>query len=126
MWLTTDGHTDKHLDLNVSLVFPPALVLSTQALPINKKAPAPSACRTPNVLLPYVLYLCPEKRHLKRLRDSAHALAFEAVPSPEEITVAIMATLVANGMSDGAHARVTLTRGKKTTSSMNPKFNVFG
>ncbi|CAN0333618.1 unnamed protein product [Ascophyllum nodosum] len=65
-------------------------------------------------------------RHLKRLQDSAHALAFEAIPPPDEITVAIMATLVANNMSDGAHARVTLTRGKKTTSSMNPRFNVFG
>lgn len=65
-------------------------------------------------------------RHLRRLRDSAHALAFEAIPSSEDITVAIMATLAANGMVDGAHARVTLTRGSKTTSSMNPEFNVFG
>lgn len=65
-------------------------------------------------------------RHLRRLQDSAHALAFEAIPSPEDITVAILATLAANGMVDGAHARVTLTRGTKTTSSMNPEFNVFG
>ncbi|CAM9144744.1 unnamed protein product [Ectocarpus sp. 6 AP-2014] len=65
-------------------------------------------------------------RHLRRLQDSAHALAFEAIPSPKDITVAIMATLVANDMVDGAHARVTLTRGTKTTSSMNPDFNVFG
>lgn len=65
-------------------------------------------------------------RHLRRLQDSAHALAFEAIPSSDEITVAIMATLIANGMVDGAHARVTLTRGMKATSSMNPEFNVFG
>ena len=65
-------------------------------------------------------------RNLRRLQDSAHALAFEAIPSSEDITVAIMATLVANGMTDGAHARVTLTRGTKATSSMHPEFNVFG
>lgn len=65
-------------------------------------------------------------RHLQRLQDSAHALAFKAIPSTEEITVAIMATLAANNMVDGVHARVTLTRGTKTTSSMNPEFNVFG
>lgn len=65
-------------------------------------------------------------RHLRRLQDSAHALAFEAIPSSEDVTVAIMATLAANGMVDGAHARVTLTRGTKATFSMNPEFNVFG
>lgn len=65
-------------------------------------------------------------RHLRRLMDSAHALAFEAIPSPEDVTVAIMATLAANEMVDGAHARVTLTRGLKSTSSMNPEFNVYG
>lgn len=65
-------------------------------------------------------------RHLRRLQDSARALAFEAIPSTEDVTVAIMSTLAANGMADGAHARVTLTRGTKTTSSMNPEFNVYG
>lgn len=29
-------------------------------------------------------------------------------------------------MRDGAHMRLTLTRGEKCTSSMNPKFNVYG
>jgi protein-lysine N-methyltransferase EEF2KMT len=29
-------------------------------------------------------------------------------------------------MRDGAHMRLTLTRGVKCTSSMNPKFNVHG
>ena len=32
----------------------------------------------------------------------------------------------ANGMRDGAHMRLTLTRGEKCTSSMNPLFNVYG
>lgn len=74
------------------------------------------------------LFLCKHAllRHLQRLQDSAKALAFEAVPSSEDVATAIMTTLAANGMRDGAHARVTLTRGRKTTASMNPKFNVFG
>ncbi|CAM9558395.1 unnamed protein product, partial [Hapterophycus canaliculatus] len=69
---------------------------------------------------------CLDSRHLQRLQDSAHALAFEAIPSKEDITIAIMSTLAANNMVDGTHARITLTRGTKTTSSMNPDFNVFG
>jgi hypothetical protein len=43
-----------------------------------------------------------------------------------EIERAIFATLAANGMRDGCHIRLTLSRGAKTTSSMNPNFNVFG
>lgn len=77
-------------------------------------------------MFPVRVYGAPWPRHLRRLQDSAHALAFEAIPSSENITVAIMSTLAANEMEDGAHARVTLTRGNKTTSSMNPDFNVFG
>ena len=29
-------------------------------------------------------------------------------------------------MTDGAHMRLTLSRGEKLTSSMNPKFNALG
>ncbi|CAN0388501.1 unnamed protein product, partial [Laminaria digitata] len=65
-------------------------------------------------------------RHLQRLQDSAHALAFEAIPSSRDITVAIMSTLAANDMTDGVHVRVTLSRGTKTTSSMDPSFSIFG
>ncbi|CAM9306195.1 unnamed protein product, partial [Phaeothamnion confervicola] len=65
-------------------------------------------------------------RHLCRLRDSAKALAFADVPTDEAIQHALFSTLAANGMHDGAHVRLTLTRGEKTTSSMNPAFNLFG
>lgn len=64
--------------------------------------------------------------HLDRLHDSAKAMAFAHIPSRTEIKAAIFATLQANGMRDGAHIRLTLTRGKKTTSGMNPKFNQYG
>src|SRR5919202_5816403 len=41
--------------------------------------------------------------HLARLRRSAAALGFAAVPSDAEITAAIVETLDANGMRDGVH-----------------------
>ncbi len=64
--------------------------------------------------------------HLARLRRSAHALAFEAVPDDEEITEQIRRTLAANGMRDGVHIRLTLTRGVKITSGMDPRLNTAG
>ena len=64
--------------------------------------------------------------HLRRLADSARALAFERVPDDATIRRALFDTLKANGMHDGAHVRLTLTRGEKTTSGMNPRFNRSG
>jgi branched-chain amino acid aminotransferase group I len=64
--------------------------------------------------------------HLQRLQNSAKTLAFESVPSSGEVRNAIFETLKANGMSDDAHIRLTLTRGEKITSGMNPRFNQSG
>ena len=64
--------------------------------------------------------------HLTRLQDSARTLAFDNVPSSEEVRAAIIETLEANGMRDDAHIRLTLTRGEKITSGMNPRFNQSG
>lgn len=64
--------------------------------------------------------------HLARLRRSARALAFEAVPPDEEIIAEIRRTLAANGMRDGVHIRLTLTRGVKFTSGMDPRLNTSG
>jgi branched-chain amino acid aminotransferase len=64
--------------------------------------------------------------HLARLRRSAQALAFESVPSDEEITNEIRRTLHANQMTDGVHIRLTLTRGVKITSGMDPRLNQSG
>ncbi|HEX4829940.1 MAG TPA: aminotransferase class IV [Trebonia sp.] len=64
--------------------------------------------------------------HLARLRRSARALAFAAVPADEEITAEIRRTLAANGMRDGVHIRLTLTRGVKVTSGMDPRLNTAG
>ena len=64
--------------------------------------------------------------HLQRLQDSARALAFSGVPSSDDVRTAIFNTLEANGMRDNAHIRLTLTRGEKVTSGMNPRFNQSG
>ena len=65
-------------------------------------------------------------RHLARLQDSARAMAFRDVPTNEEVKLALFETLKANGMRDGAHVRLTLTRGPKVTSGMSPAFNRAG
>src|SRR5664279_1457807 len=64
--------------------------------------------------------------HLARLRRSALALAFGAVPAGDDLLAAIAETLRANGMRDGVHIRLTLTRGVKITSGMDPRLNQSG
>ncbi|MDZ7716408.1 MAG: aminotransferase class IV [Balneolaceae bacterium] len=64
--------------------------------------------------------------HLARLQNSAHAMAFEEVPDNQEIKQAIFKTLEVNGMRDETHIRLTLTRGKKVTSYMDPQVNQYG
>jgi branched-chain amino acid aminotransferase len=64
--------------------------------------------------------------HLDRLLSSALALAFAEVPSHEAITEEVRRTLAANGMRDGVHIRLTLTRGVKYTSGMDPRLNRAG
>src|SRR6187397_1175546 len=61
--------------------------------------------------------------HLDRLRSSALALAFQEIPSHEAIITEIRRTLEANNMHDGVHVRLTLTRGLKITSGMDPRLN---
>lgn len=64
--------------------------------------------------------------HLDRLRSSALAMAFTEIPSHDEIIAEISKTLEANNMTDGVHIRLTLTRGVKYTSGMDPRLNTAG
>jgi len=64
--------------------------------------------------------------HLARLRRSARALAFTEIPTDEEITEQLRRTLAANDMHDDVHVRLTLTRGVKVTSGMDPRLNESG
>jgi branched-chain amino acid aminotransferase len=66
------------------------------------------------------------KEHLDRLRSSAMALAFKQIPSHDSIRQEIRRTLDANSMRDGVHIRLTLTRGIKITSGMDPRLNQSG
>jgi len=65
-------------------------------------------------------------QHLERLRHSAKALAFSDIPSDEHIREEIRRTLAANEMHEDVHIRLTLTRGVKITSGMDPRLNQSG
>jgi len=65
-------------------------------------------------------------KHLNRLQEGAHALAYEGIPTKEEIKKAIKETLDANGMNTDTHIRLTLTRGEKVTSGMDSRLNQSG
>jgi branched-chain amino acid aminotransferase len=64
--------------------------------------------------------------HLDRLHASAQALAFSDVPSHDALTTELVRTLRANSMTDDVHIRLTLTRGVKYTSGMDPRLNTTG
>ena len=66
------------------------------------------------------------EQHLDRLMHSAHILDFKNVPDRKAVRNAIFETLRANNMTDGVHIRLTLTRGLKSTSGMNPNLNIHG
>ena len=65
-------------------------------------------------------------QHLNRLMESAKSMDFENIPSITDIKTAIFSTLKENGMQKDTHIRLTLSRGLKITSGMNPKLNQFG
>src|SRR5215472_3556337 len=64
--------------------------------------------------------------HLDRLERSASSLSFSEIPSREKIVEEIKRTLAANKMRDSVHIRLTLTRGVKITSGMDPRLNQSG
>ena len=64
--------------------------------------------------------------HLDRLHRSAVALSFIEIPPRDKIIEEIKRTLAANKMRDGVHIRLTLTRGVKITSGMDPRLNQSG
>lgn len=66
------------------------------------------------------------EEHLARLRNSAKALAFASIPTTQYFIDEIRKTLQANNMTDGVHIRLTLSRGVKITSGMDPRLNQSG
>jgi branched-chain amino acid aminotransferase len=64
--------------------------------------------------------------HLDRLERSARALSFAEIPPREKLIEELKRTLAANKMRDGVHIRLTLSRGVKITSGMDPRLNQNG
>ncbi|UAL31302.1 aminotransferase class IV [Nocardioides rotundus] len=64
------------------------------------------------------------ERHLDRLFEGAQALMLDIGMSREELTRAVYDTLDANGMTDGVHLRLMVTRGVKSTPYQDPRVTV--
>ena len=65
-------------------------------------------------------------RHLDRLLEGAKAIAMDIGLSPDELTNRLYDTLDANGMSDGVHVRLMVTRGIRSTPYQDPRVVVGG
>ena len=66
------------------------------------------------------------REHVNRLQQSAKSLAFADIPTFEYVRNAAVDTLTVNEMFNDAHIRLTLTRGEKITSGMDPRLNQKG
>jgi branched-chain amino acid aminotransferase len=66
------------------------------------------------------------QEHLDRLRRSAELLQYEGYPSEENLVAQLKHTLAANQMSDAVHIRLTVSRGVKYTSGLDPRVNTKG
>ena len=64
--------------------------------------------------------------HLDRLFQGAKAIGLEIGMTQEEITAALHETARRNGMTDGVHVRLMVTRGDKKTPSQDPRLVVGG
>ena len=65
-------------------------------------------------------------KHLDRMYESAKALHFAHTPTRKFVKNAIKSTLSANAMTEDVHIRLTLSRGEKVTSGMDPRLNQNG
>ncbi len=61
--------------------------------------------------------------HLARLRKSANMLQYQGFPDDELLIDQLKATLAANNMRDNVHIRLTVSRGLKYTSGLDPRIN---
>ena len=65
-------------------------------------------------------------RHLDRLFEGAKAIAMDVGLSREELARRLYDTLDANGMDDGVHVRLMVTRGVRSTPYQDPRVVVGG
>lgn len=64
--------------------------------------------------------------HLDRLFEGARSIALDIDLGRDGIRQAIFDTLARNGMEDGAHLRLMVTRGIKKTPNQDPRFVIGG
>lgn len=63
-------------------------------------------------------------QHLDRLYEGAKALAIDIGLDRSQLTAALYSTLAANGMVDGVHVRLMVTRGVKRTPYQDPRATI--
>jgi len=63
-------------------------------------------------------------RHLERLFDGAATIGLDVPLTREELTKVLWLSVKANGMDDGVHVRVMVTRGTKRTPSQDPRLTI--
>lgn len=66
------------------------------------------------------------EEHLRRLYEGAKAIDLDIGITPQQLTSELKRTLQANGMWDGVHVRLMITRGTKRTPSQDPRLTVGG
>ena len=62
------------------------------------------------------------EEHLDRLYEGAAAIRIDIGHTREQMKALLAATLEKNGMQDGAHIRLMVTRGRKSTVNQDPRF----
>ena len=68
--------------------------------------------------------VCWLRRHVQRLYEGMRALDIPPVPTPDELVRRLFECLDANGMDDGVHVRLMVTRGLKATPYQDPRVTV--
>ena len=61
-------------------------------------------------------------QHMDRVYQGASAIALDIGMSRDALVAALRTTLERNGMVDGVHVRVMITRGRKKTPNQDPRF----
>ncbi len=64
--------------------------------------------------------------HMDRLFEGANSIALDIGMTREAVVDAVWQTLGRNGMTDGAHVRLMVTRGVKRTVNQDPRFIIGG
>jgi len=64
------------------------------------------------------------RAHLTRLYEGARTLDFEMDVSPDQLVERLFACIDANGMTDGVHIRLMMSRGIKATPYQDPRVTI--